>query len=596
MRRALALVPVAAFLFAASAAPAASPPTRPVYDAKGHVIEAPLAPADEPVQLTQKRATAIFLATPKVRDWLKRYPTTHRITETTFSKKYRNWTVKVWWGKAGEIATGRVDDATGLVTEAWTGPAVAWKMARGGAGAFGGKQINSYPVWLGFCALFLLALADWRRPLSLRNLDLLALLSFSVSLWYFNRGNIFMSAPLVYPPFLYLIARGLYIGLTGRATRGTTRWPVWVLLALTMFAAGFRVGLNVRSSNVIDVGYSGVIGAERIVNGQVPYGHMPIEGTLKPCGPKDQDGEIRDRIQTNGRCESANDRGDTYGPVAYEVYIPGYLAFGWTGKWDDLPAAHATSIAFDLLCMLGLGLVGLRFGGPLLGAALALSWTAYPFTQYASSSNTNDAIMPAFLIWGFWLVTMPFLRGFFLALAGWTKFASLIVAPMWATYPDGLRAPRRMLRVLFGFTAATALAFSIFLMEPNIGHALHEFWKWTVSWQFGRDSPFSIWDWGQYHAKGIPDLHLVQRVLEVLVVGAALVFAIFPRFKSPLQLAALTGVLLLGFQLVLTHWFYLYIPWFFPFVIYATLAPAPAVEPVVETAADEHPVALVPAG
>ncbi|MDX6410869.1 MAG: hypothetical protein QOE91_385, partial [Gaiellaceae bacterium] len=580
MRRALALVPVAAFLFSATAAPAAPLPTRPVYDSKGHLIEAPLAPAAEPVHLTQKRALAIFLATPKVRDWLKRYPTTNRVTETTYSKKYRNWTVKIWWGKAGEIATGRVDDATGLVTEAWTGPAVAWKMARGGAGAFGGKKINSYPVWLGFCALFLLALADWRRPQSLRNHDLVALLSFSVSLWYFNRGDILTSAPLVYPPLLYLIGRGLYIGITGRATRGTTRWSVWILLALTMFAAGFRVGLNVRSSNVIDVGYAGVIGAERIVKGQVPYGHMPIEDSLKPCGPKDQDGEIRDRVQTNGRCESANDRGDTYGPVSYESYIPGYLAFGWTGKWDDLPAAHATSIAFDLLCMLGIGLVGLRFGGPKAGAALALAWTAYPFTQYASSSNTNDAIMPAYLIWGFWLVTMPFLRGFFAALAGWTKFAALIVVPMWATYPNGVRAPRHVGRFVLGFAAATAAAFSIFLLEPQPLHSLHEFWKWTVSWQIGRDSPFSIWDWGQYHAKGIPDLHLLQRVLEVLLIGAAFLFAIFPRFKSPLQLAALTGVLLMGFELVLTHWFYLYLPWFFAFVAFAVLAARPVAETV----------------
>ena len=589
MRRALALLPVAAFLFAASAASAAPAPTRPVYNASGRVIEAPVAPANEPARLTQKRATAIFLAYPKVRDWLQRYPKHDRITETEYSKKYRNWTVKMWWGKAGEIVTGRVDDASGLVTEAWTGPAVAWKMARGGTGAFGGKKINSYPVWLGFCAIFLIGLADWRRPLSLRNLDLIALLSFSVSLWYFNHGNIFTSVPLAYPPMLYLIARGLYIGLTGRATRGATRWSAWVLLALTVFAAGFRVGLNVRSSNVIDVGFAGVIGAERIVHGEVPYSHMPVEGTLKACGPKDQDGEIRDRIQTNGRCESANDRGDTYGPVSYESYVPGYLALGWTGKWDDLPAAHATSIAFDLLCMLGLGLVGLRFGGPLLGAALAFSWAAYPFTQYASSSNTNDSILPAFLIWGFWLVTSPFSRGFFLALAGWTKFAALILAPMWSTYPDGLRAPRRKFGFVFGFAASTVLAFSIFLFEPNVGHALRVFWDRTIVWQIGRQSPFSIWDWGQYHAKGIPGLHLEQRLLEVLLVGAALLFAIFPRRKTPLQLAALTGVLLLGFELVLTHWFYLYIPWFFPFVAYATLAPAP----VVETAQDETPV---PAG
>ena len=52
-------------------------------------------------------------------------------------------------------------------------------MARGYPGAFGGKQINSAGVWLGFCLLFLVGLADLRRPLSMRNLDLLVLLSFS---------------------------------------------------------------------------------------------------------------------------------------------------------------------------------------------------------------------------------------------------------------------------------------------------------------------------------------------------------------------------------------------------------------------------------
>src|SRR5204863_4580818 len=102
--------------------------------------------------------------------------------------------VNVWDPRAhggGEIATGNVDDVSQTVTAAWTGPQVAWKMARGTPGAFGGAKINSYPVWLGFCALFLLALVDWRRPLSLRNLDLVVLLSFSISLWFFNRGDVF---------------------------------------------------------------------------------------------------------------------------------------------------------------------------------------------------------------------------------------------------------------------------------------------------------------------------------------------------------------------------------------------------------------------
>jgi hypothetical protein len=374
---------------------------------------------------------------------------------------------------------------------------------------------------------------------------------------------------------VYLIGRGLWIGLTGRATRGATRWPVWLLLAATVFVAGFKVGLNVRASNVIDVGYSGVIGAERIVHGEMPYGHMPIEGNLRACGPKDQEGEIRDRIQANGRCESANDRGDTYGPVSYESYIPGYLAFGWSGKWDTLPAAHATSIGFDLACLIGLALVGLRLGGPQLGATLGFAWAAYPFTQYTSSSNTNDSILPAFLIWGFLFLTSSWARGIFSALAGWTKFAALPVVPLWATYPNGVRVSGRKLAAFAGgFVVATAAAFFVLLLEPNAAHAARVFWDRTVSWQISRDSPFSIWDWKQYHAKGIPDLHLVQRILEAVVVLAAVAFAFVPRRKSPLQLAALTGVLLLGFELVLTHWFYLYIPWFFPFAAFAALAPA----------------------
>jgi uncharacterized BrkB/YihY/UPF0761 family membrane protein len=88
----------------------------------------------------------------------------------------------------------------------------------------------------------------------------------------------------------------------------------------------------------------------------------------------------------------------------------------------------------------------------------------------------------------------------------------------------------------------------------------------------------------------------VQRFLEALLVAAALIFAFVPRRKTPLQLAALTGVLLLGFELVLTHWSYLYIPWFFPFVAYATLAPRVAPEPVPEPVVDERVPEAVPVG
>jgi hypothetical protein len=489
--------------------------------------------------------------------------------------------VNVFSGRAGEIATGTVDDATGAVTEAWTGPQVAWRMARGSPGAFGGNKINSPALWLTFCAIFVVGLVDWRRLRSLRTVDLLALVSLSVSLWFFNHGNVFAAMPLAYPPLVWLLVRCVVIARGDRPSRGAAVWPIWVLVAATVFLAGFRVGLNIRNSNVIDVGYSGVIGADRIWHGQSPYGHFPQEtiGTrqLPTCGPADSSGEVRDRIQTNGVCETSNPLGDTYGPVAYLAYIPGYLIFGWSHKWDKLPAVHFTSIVFDLLAALGLAIVGRRLGGPRVAAAAAFAGVAWPFTQYASMSNTNDSIGPALLVWGLLVLTSDVGRGAFVAVSGWTKFASLLVLPLWAGYPEARRIRSAVVTGL-GFLLLTVIVFFMLFFEPSPAHAAVVFFDRTVRFQFGRDSPFSIWDWGQYHAKGLPNLRVVQRILQVgLVVGALALYWV-PRRRSPLRVAALSAAVLIGFELVLTHWFYLYLPWFFPFVVLALLAPLPGTE------------------
>ncbi len=98
--------------------------------------------------------------------------------------------------------------------------------------------------------------------------------------------------------------------------------PAWLALGV-VFLLGFRIALNVTDSNVIDVGYAGVIGAERIAHDEPLYGGYP----------------------------SDNEHGDTYGPVNYEVYVPFQQIFGWSGSWDDLPAAHAAAIFFDLLAV-----------------------------------------------------------------------------------------------------------------------------------------------------------------------------------------------------------------------------------------------------
>jgi hypothetical protein len=584
------LVLVAALLALALPAPAALGATAP-YDASAEAG----APSGAPPRLTERAAIAAVLAEPEVADWLERYPRLP-VTDGTFDRGSRTWTVHVWSGDAGEVARGVVTDPAGRVTEAWTGPQVAWKMARGRPGAFGGEVLTSWPVWVGLSALFVLGLVDLRRPLSLRTLDLLGLVSFGVSLGFFNRGEVFQSVALSVPPLVYLLVRMAWVGFLPERTRLGARhedmsgqdaagfdvrrrgsrlphWPVWSLAVATLFLLGFRIGLNVEEERrVIDVGYAGVIGADRILDGRAPYGAMPVAENRTPCGDADADGEVRERIQSNGRCESANPRGDTYGPVAYLAYLPSVLAFGWSGKWDALPAAHAAAIAFDLLTLAGLVLVGRRFGGTRLAAVLAFGWVAYPFTTYALLANSNDALMPAALVWGFWLASAPAARGAALAVASWTKFAALLLAPLWLSYRGGLR-PRRLAGFALGFAAATALAFSILLLEPSLADAARTFWERTISFQLGRESPFSIWGWGQYEARGIPDLASLQTVVQVGVIVLALAAAVVPREKGPLELAALTAAVLLAFELSLTHWFYLYLPWVLPFVLLAVCLP-----------------------
>jgi len=260
--------------------------------------------------------------------------------------------------------------------------------------------------------------------------------------------------------------------------------------------------------------------------------------------------------------------------LAQVAYAKAYAIFGWSHKWDSLPSVKLTSILFDGLCLLGLALVGRRFGGARLAATLAFAWVAWPFSQYAASSNTNDTIGPALLVWGFLALTSPVVRGASVALSGWTKFASLLLLPLWAGYPEA-RRPRAATLVALGFLATTAAVFFVLFLEPSPLHAARVFYDRTIAFQVGRDSPFSLWDWGQYHAKGLPDLHLVQLALQVVLVAGALALAWFPRRRSPLQMAALTGAVLVGFELVLTHWFYLYLPWFFPFAALALVGPLP---------------------
>ncbi len=490
--------------------------------------------------LTARRVGAIAGAVAKVRRARREYP---GATREVYLKGTDRWQVSYFartppGAPRKEVAQVLVQDPGGAVLEAWTDYQVPWSMARGYPGAFG-RIVNAPWVWIPLAVLFVVPFL--RRPWGLLQLDLLALSAFSVSTAFFNAARIDVSVPLVMPLLAYLLGRMLWIGLRrGARAEAQARRPLrllvpvrWLAVAV-IFLVGFRVALDVTSSNVIDVGYAGVIGADRIVDGDPLYGAFPSE----------------------------NASGDTYGPVAYLAYVPFEQALSWSGRWDDLPAAHAAAIAFDLVAIVLCFLLGRRVRGPDLGVVLAYAWVTYPFTLYTLMSNSNDALVAVLVLAAVLAAGSPPARGALAALAGLTKFAPLALVPLLALHPRP--RPRTVLGFAAGFAGAALLAFA-----PLAAHIdWRTFWEQTIAFQAQRGSPFSIW--GLYD----PDvawLNYAQRGVQAAAALLAVALALVPRRRDLVGLAACCAAILLALQLGVTHWFYLYVPWFFGLAMLALL-------------------------
>jgi hypothetical protein len=521
----------------------------------------------DPPKITQAKAIEIAKTDPKAIAAQQAHP--NLTSSASRNQSTGLWEVGFFTGD-NEVVQVVIDPVGGSILESWTGYQVAWRMARGYPGAFG-RMVNAPYIWLPLCAIFVLGLLDWRRPFRLAHLDLFVIVAgFGLSHYLFNRGDIGLSVPLAYPPLLYLLGRALWLGF--RRAKGSglrPSIPIAVLAVMTVALVAGRITLNIVDSNVIDVGYSGVIGADRIGDGEPIYDNFP----------------------------SDDQSGDTYGPVAYYAYVPFEQVLPWSGTWDDLPAAHAASIFFDLGTMGALFLLGRRIRrgrrGTDLGILLCFGWAACPYTAFALESNTNDALVSLGICAALLCLTSPIARGITLGLSAMTKFAPLALGPLFATYgatevnqsvsrtggaefdspargsaraSNSATGPvRRYARVIVPFTIAIAITIAVVCFQALQDPGLSTFWHRTIAEQGGRDSPFSIW--GQAHSLG-----WLQAVVKAAVVGLALLVAFRPRRRDHVTVAALGAAVMIALQLTVDHWFYLYIPWFLPFLLIALMA------------------------
>jgi hypothetical protein len=436
----------------------------------------------------------------------------------------------------------------GTVYEVNTGVDVGWPLVHGYSGVLGGR-LNAPYIWLVLCIFFVLPFIDFRNPFRLLHLDLIALLAFGASHFFFNLGKPWVSVPLIYPVLIYCSAR-MILAAFRPAARRTPLIPhmgTAMLLTLLVVLLAGRAAFGVLGANPIDVGYAGAIGADRIAHGQELY----VDNEYHP---------------------------DTYGPVNYFAYIPFELAFPYHGESRTVPSAEVATLAFDALVVVALFLLGrqMRAGpdGRRLGLALAVAWTAYPYTSLVIASSTNDALVPLFVVGALLVAGSPAGRGAMLAVGTMVKFVpGLLVPPIAA----GHRRIQLRSAVIFGLAFAALCAAIVLPLLPAGG--VREFWNTTLGFQLKRTSPLSIW--GRH-----PDLAWLKTTVAFLVTGFAVATAWFPRRRTTSQLAALCGAILAASQIGTGYWTYFYVVWFAPFMLIALFAEHRDLGPVARQASE----------
>jgi hypothetical protein len=157
------------------------------------------------------------------------------------------------------------------------------------------------------------------------------------------------------------------------------------------------------------------------------------------------------------------------------------------------------------------------------------------------------------------------------------KFAPLALAGLFCFSTDGTRRPRSL--ILFGAALSVTTGLVIWAFLPPQGFSL--FWAHTIAFQLSRHSFMGIWD-------QLPQLEPLRIVLEGGVIGIAAALLVWPRHRQLYQLSALAGVVVIGLELTMRSWSYLYVDWFMPAALVAVFA-APALAPV------RSPVSVSPA-
>ena len=374
-------------------------------------------------------------------------------------------------GTSKEVAQVQVDDRTGAVLEAVDRPPGGVDDGARLRGRVRPQAERAVASGSRCASCSSLPFVDPRRPFRMLHLDLLVLLALRrLARSSSTAGEIGVSVPLVYP--LLALPAGAHAVAGFRAARA----PRAADARSCPVAAGWRwrscswsgsaSALNVADSNVIDVGYAGVIGADRIADG---------------------DHALRRRVPRRTTSTATPTGRSTTSPTSRSSRL-----MPWSGSWDDLPAAHGAALAFDLLTLLrpapARPAACARAGGQPLGRRAGLRLGGVPVHAVRARSPTPTT--------RWWRCSWCCAARADLARAGrpraarsrWRSARRRKFAPLGAraAVRHGARGERRWPRVLVPVAAALVGAVAPCCARSSRDGGLRELYDRTLGYQAGR--------------------------------------------------------------------------------------------------------------
>jgi hypothetical protein len=393
-----------------------------------------------------------------------------------------------------------------------------------------GSSLSDAPWLLALLALGFILAAATRPLLSMRNLDVLALLALVVPIVAGDHQLLELSVLSGYIPLAYLCWR-----LVRRATRAEPSAAAAAAQPLIPLpgkrALGYAIGaaaallaiVAISSPGAIDVGFASTAGATLLLHGTLPYGHMPADVL----------------------------HGDTYPLLNYVLYIPAAAVAPVRDAFDDTSSAVLVAFAAALVVAVALRPSGSR---------TVLAWLCFPPLAVAVASGTNDVLLAAAVALALAAASRSGRAALALTAGAWIKLAPLALLPIWLARTHG----RPLLRAI-GAAAVLSAALAAWVLVlggfAGIDHMLS-----AMSFQLSRGTLQSAW--------ALLGLGPAQQVAQAATI-ALIAWAVLSARRTatdPARLAALSGAVLAALQLSASNWSYLYVVWLFPCAALALIA------------------------